>query len=96
MFLGQERDPVPVIKPKVEPEDILDIDDYSSTERRKSCESFSFLILFIRSALPKGNLEYYDLGCFSETQLPIPLRLGIEFPRSSFDSAYLFTQMAIN
>ncbi|XP_022836393.1 gamma-aminobutyric acid type B receptor subunit 2-like isoform X2 [Spodoptera litura] len=37
--IGQERDPVPVIKPKVEPEDILDVDhDYSSTERRKSCQ----------------------------------------------------------
>ncbi|XP_026733435.1 gamma-aminobutyric acid type B receptor subunit 2 [Trichoplusia ni] len=36
--IGQERDPVPIIKSKQEPEDILDIDDYSSTERRKSCQ----------------------------------------------------------
>ncbi|XP_049881941.1 gamma-aminobutyric acid type B receptor subunit 2 [Pectinophora gossypiella] len=35
--IGQERDPIPP-KPKVEPEDILDIDDYSTAERRKSCQ----------------------------------------------------------
>lgn len=36
---GQERDPPPPLKPlKVEPEDILDTDDYSSAERRKSCK----------------------------------------------------------
>lgn len=40
-ILGQERDPPGPLKPtlvKQEPEDILDIDDYSSTERRKSCK----------------------------------------------------------
>ncbi|XP_050671814.1 gamma-aminobutyric acid type B receptor subunit 2 [Leptidea sinapis] len=38
--IGQERDPpVPVVpKPKQEVEDILDVDDYSSMERRKSCQ----------------------------------------------------------
>ncbi|KAL0859671.1 hypothetical protein ABMA27_010790 [Loxostege sticticalis] len=37
--IGQERDPPPPLKPlKVEPEDILDTDDYSSAERRKSCQ----------------------------------------------------------
>lgn len=40
--IGQERDPPPALKPtplKQEPEDILDVDhDYSSTERRKSCQ----------------------------------------------------------
>ncbi|XP_063834866.1 gamma-aminobutyric acid type B receptor subunit 2 [Ostrinia nubilalis] len=37
--IGQERDPPPPLKPKVEPEDILDTDhDYSSSERRKSCQ----------------------------------------------------------
>ncbi|KAM3956902.1 gamma-aminobutyric acid type B receptor subunit 2 [Aphomia sociella] len=37
--IGQERDPPPPLKPKQEPEDILDIDhDYSSMERRKACQ----------------------------------------------------------
>ncbi|CAB3241366.1 unnamed protein product [Arctia plantaginis] len=39
--IGQERDPPLPLKPtlvKQEPEDILDVDDYSSTERRKSCQ----------------------------------------------------------
>ncbi|XP_038219315.1 gamma-aminobutyric acid type B receptor subunit 2 isoform X1 [Zerene cesonia] len=37
--IGQERDPPIPPKPKQEPEDILDIDlDYSSMERRKSCQ----------------------------------------------------------
>nr|XP_032524798.1 gamma-aminobutyric acid type B receptor subunit 2 isoform X1 [Danaus plexippus plexippus]XP_032524799.1 gamma-aminobutyric acid type B receptor subunit 2 isoform X2 [Danaus plexippus plexippus] len=37
--IGQERDPPPAVKTKQEPEDILDIEhDYSSTERRKTCQ----------------------------------------------------------
>ncbi|CAK1546598.1 unnamed protein product [Leptosia nina] len=37
--IGQERDPPIPPKPKQEPEDILDLDiDYSSMERRKSCQ----------------------------------------------------------
>ncbi|KAL4706640.1 hypothetical protein ACJJTC_005025 [Scirpophaga incertulas] len=37
--IGQERDPPLPSRPKQEPEDILDTDhDYSSTERRKSCQ----------------------------------------------------------
>lgn len=38
-FLGQERDPTPPVKPKQEPEDILDLDrDYSTAERKKACK----------------------------------------------------------
>ncbi|XP_032524804.2 gamma-aminobutyric acid type B receptor subunit 2 isoform X2 [Danaus plexippus] len=37
--IGQERDPPPAVRTKQEPEDILDIEhDYSSTERRKTCQ----------------------------------------------------------
>ncbi|CAG9569821.1 unnamed protein product [Danaus chrysippus] len=37
--IGQERDPPPAVKTKQEPEDILDIEhDYSSTERKKTCQ----------------------------------------------------------
>lgn len=50
-FLGQERDPTPPLKPssfQQEVEDILDIDaDFSSMERRKSCELPSSKMLFL-------------------------------------------------
>ncbi|XP_026318221.1 gamma-aminobutyric acid type B receptor subunit 2 isoform X3 [Hyposmocoma kahamanoa] len=37
--IGQERDPTPPVKPKQEPEDILDLDrDYSTAERKKACQ----------------------------------------------------------
>lgn len=42
--IGQERDPTPPRPHKQEPEDILDldVDIYSSTERRKSCKQTHF------------------------------------------------------